>query len=174
MDNQRLLIWAFFLLMGWMTWQTWQQDFAPRPAAPAAGTSDEVISAPDEAAAGDDLPAIAEPAGNDDVAPAVEPSGMSAAAAAPTIRVRTDVFEVVISTTGGTLQGATLTKYPVEKDRPDELVELLGTSGQNFALIESGVRVTGALFHTQGGLRVEGDGLRRGHGRRDGVHDRGR
>ncbi len=51
----------------------------------------------------------------------------------------TDVFDITISTVGGTLQGATLKKYPIEKDHP-ELVRLLDTAGKSFALIESGVR----------------------------------
>jgi len=36
MDNQRLLIWAFFAMMAWITYQTWVQDYAPRPAQPVA------------------------------------------------------------------------------------------------------------------------------------------
>ncbi len=138
MDNQRLLIWAFFLLMGWMTWQTWQQDFGPKPAAPPAAAGEATIEAPE--AGGGDLPAIADPAEVDGVAPGVDEAAPAAMPVAPPIRVRTNVFEVVISSVGGTLQGATLTKYPVEKDRPEDLVQLLDTGGTTFALIESGVR----------------------------------
>ena len=32
MDNQRLLIWAFFALMAWMTYQAWMEDYGPQPA----------------------------------------------------------------------------------------------------------------------------------------------
>ena len=35
MDNQRLLVWAFFGLMAWITYQTWMQDYGPKPAPPA-------------------------------------------------------------------------------------------------------------------------------------------
>ncbi len=143
MDNQRLLIWAFFLLMGWMTWQTWQQDFGPKPPPPAADTPAEISAAPEVEPDDQDLPAIGDPDGGEGTAPAEATSDAAVASTAPAVQVRTDVFEVVISAAGGTLQGATLTRYPVAKDRPDDLVRLLDTSGPAFALIESGVRATG-------------------------------
>ena len=144
MDNQRLLIWAFFLLMGWMTWQQWQADYAPRPVNPVAAPGTEVIDAP--AVTDNEVPALAEPDSAADL-PAVPATETGAApepatndAAAATITVSTDVFKIEISTAGGTLQGATLKNYPVAKDRPDDLVRLLDTTGRTFGAIESGVR----------------------------------
>ena len=32
MDNQRLLVWALFLMLAWITWQQWNEDYAPKPA----------------------------------------------------------------------------------------------------------------------------------------------
>ena len=138
MDNQRLLIWGFFLLMGWMTWQTWQRDYgAQAPAAPTPVQSEEALATPDLPPPDKDLPAIAA----EDGAPAV-PESSEARAAVPgaaLITVSTDVFDITISSIGGTLQGATLKKYPIAKDHP-ELVRLLDTGGKTFSLIESGVR----------------------------------
>ncbi|MDJ0792941.1 MAG: membrane protein insertase YidC [Woeseiaceae bacterium] len=142
MDNQRLLIWAFFLLMGWMTYQTWMQDYGPQP--PAATEQAELTV--DEAAAPaieDDLPEIgAQPADAADpvVDDVLEPAAVTAA---PAITIRTDVFEVEIATAGGTLRKAELLNYPVAKDRPDELVNLLSLVPPEFGLIESGVRAAG-------------------------------
>ena len=142
MDNQRLLIWAFFLLMGWMTWQQWQADYAPRPVNPVAVQGDEVIDAP--AVPDDEVPALADNADDLPAVPATDtetaPAPAANASAAATITVSTDVFDIEISTVGGTLQGATLKNYPVAKDRPDDLVRLLDTSGKTFGMIESGVR----------------------------------
>ncbi len=142
MDNQRLLIWAFFLLMCWMTWTTWQADYGPQPVQPAAATTDEIIDAPADQAAENDLPVIGE-ADAGDIAAAEHAQVAEAAESAPVITVSTDVFDIEISTTGGTLRGATLKKYPVAKDRPDDLVRLLDTGGATFGLIESGVRAAG-------------------------------
>ena len=138
MDNQRLLTWGFFLLMGWLTWQTWQRDYGPQPAVPAQSQTE--IAAPDTPGVAEDLPAIE----TGDAAPAVPdapdaPEARDAASAAPVVAVSTDVFDITISTVGGTLQGAILKNYPIEKDHP-ELVRVLDTEGRDFALIESGVR----------------------------------
>ena len=140
MDNQRLLIWAFFLLMGWMTWQTWQQDYGPQPVQPAPqqAQTDPQVAMPDEAVV-DTIPELEAPGGA--TTGIIEAADAEAApATAQTITVRTDVLEVRINTVGGTLQGATLLRYPVAKDRPDVLVRLLDTGRDDLALIESGVR----------------------------------
>jgi YidC/Oxa1 family membrane protein insertase len=142
MDNQRLLIWAFFAMMLWLTWQTWQQDFGPQPEAPPAGQATQAESPPDvPVVEDDDMPELsADPVS--EAAPPQAPVETSLPAAA-VVRVSTDVFDVEISMAGGTLQRAALSKYPVEKDRPDEPVLLLDTSGTTLGLIESGLRARG-------------------------------
>ncbi len=140
MDNQRLLIWAFFGLMAWITYQTWVQDYGPKPAARPA---EQPALAVDEVAppqADDDLPQISAPATDAPVAPEADTVEVGGTATAPLIRVTTDVLDLEISTQGGTLQKATLLGYPVAKDRPDELVVLLSVFPEDLGLIESGVR----------------------------------
>ena len=140
MDNQRLLIWAFFILLGWMTWQTWQQDYGPQPVQPIPEQGEQPIAAP--ATPSDSMPELDAEAA---AAPAVPQTaeGVDAPAVARSITVRTDVLDVEISAVGGTLQRAKLLRYPVAKDRPDQLVQLLDTSGAGLGLIESGVRASG-------------------------------
>jgi YidC/Oxa1 family membrane protein insertase len=144
MDNQRLLIWAFFALMAWITYQTWTQDYAAQPVRPVAEQGEEAISAPEAPDGADSLPAIAAEAATEalpDTPDIGEPA--KPPPTAPVIRVSTDILDVEISTAGGTLQRASLKKYPVAKDRPEDLVQLLDTEGPRFALIESGVRAAG-------------------------------
>jgi YidC/Oxa1 family membrane protein insertase len=143
MDNQRLLIWAFFGLMVWITYQTWVQDYGPKPAPMAEAPAEEIVEPGAVPGIVDDLPELSErteatalPAAPGDVA---EPAEEVATAS---IRVTTDVLDLEISTQGGTLQKAVLLKYPVAKDRPDTLVELLSTRPDELGLIESGVRAT--------------------------------
>ena len=140
MDNQRLLIWAFFILLGWMTWQTWQQDYGPQPVQPIPEQGEQPIATP--ATPSDSMPELDAEAA---AAPAVPQTaeGVDAPAVARSITVRTDVLDVEISAVGGTLQRAKLLRYPVAKDRPDQLVQLLDTSGAGLGLIESGVRASG-------------------------------
>jgi len=146
MDNQRLLIWAFFGMMAWLTYQAWTIDYGPKPAEVPAAT---------EAPAGEtmevDLPELGEVPTDPgetvdapDVMPSVDaPAETSATQSLPSIHVETDVFDLDISTQGGTLQRASLLKYPVAKDRPDELVELLHTEPNKLGLIQTGLRSGG-------------------------------
>ncbi len=147
MDNQRLLIWATFALLAWMTYSAWMEDYGPQPepaqqASEQADTPTPIGSEPGLIEPGlpeldvvtDEVPAAPgqqEPAAAPDDSPVDE---------APVIHVKTDVLEVDISTIGGTLQKATLLGYPVAKDRPDDLVELLDTDRQNLGLLRTGLR----------------------------------
>lgn len=144
MDNQRLLIWAFFGLMAWITYQTWIRDNAPPP--PAAITSEQVQQ-PEVLDGRGDLPELTVPTAVELDAPAPTepalPQQAQAPASAATIRVITDVLDIEISMHGGTLQAATLLAYPVAKDQPDTLVQLLSTDDANFGLIQTGLRFVG-------------------------------
>jgi len=144
MDNQRLLIWALFAFLAWITYQTWVADFSPKPEPQATEQTADALSAPEAVAGDEDLPAITDSAdsGSPDALPTAPgiASEPVAKTGVPTITVSTDVLDVVISTSGGTIQGATLKGYPVAKDQPDTLVQLLATEGKEFGLIESGVR----------------------------------
>jgi len=145
MDNQRLFIWAIFVFLGWITYQTWVEQYGPKPVEPVVEQRDELGVVPDVTAGDEELPALSDaPAdtGTIDALPATPETAPATLEqpSAPTIRVTTDVFEIEISTAGGTLQKATLSGYPVAKDRPNELVTLLDTQGRTFGLIESGVR----------------------------------
>ena len=149
MDNQRLFLWAIFAMLAWMTYQAWQQDYGQQ-AAPAAAQVEETVAAPDT-----DLPELSDAApvaavpdgatgGELAAAPGDVPSlapeaPTEPAARAAGIHVTTDVFDLVISTAGGTLESAALKKYPVAKDRPDELVNLLSDDPNNLAVIQSGL-----------------------------------
>ncbi len=142
MDNQRLLVWATFGILLWFTYQTWVQDYGPKPVAvephgettqapaPAASPDVEELSLPELRSiavdeSGDALP---------DDAPA------AAAAQDGLITVRTDVLELQISPRGGTLVRATVLDYPIHKDEPGKLVQLLSPERSNLGLIRTGLR----------------------------------
>jgi YidC/Oxa1 family membrane protein insertase len=141
MDNQRLLIWAIFGLMAWMTYQAWILDYAPTPVVAPA-----VSEAPiDDPATADILPELFDETVNapSGLITSDEPGDAQLSTSAATVRVTTDVFEIVISTQGGTLQRAVLRNYPIAKDRPDQLVELLSTDPNQIGLLQSGLRSSG-------------------------------
>ena len=144
MDNSRLFIWAFFGMMLWLTWQAWQEDRRP-PADVTTPAAEEVVPGfPEEGEPGlpevpaadiDDVPSL--PAAD---APTTPATSTIAAPSAEIINVRTDVFDLDISTRGGTLQRAALPLYPVHKDQPDVPVVLLSTAGDELGLIRTALR----------------------------------
>ena len=144
MDNQRLLVWALFLMLAWVTWQQWIDDYSPRPATEPAALDEPVAEPTDLPELGmteADAPGVVDAP---DVMPSVDGQAAApAATAAPAIRVTTDVLEVEISLEGGTLQGATLLNYPVAKSRPDDLVTLLDTDPNRLGLLQTGLRTAG-------------------------------
>ncbi len=141
MDNQRLLVWAAFGILLWLTYQTWMQDYGPSPApaeqttgieTPAPSPTEEQLALPELGSSGEqpDEPATA--------LPGSEPG--ETGSQGTIVTVRTDVLALQLSTRGGTLVRATLLDYPVEKDRPEELVELLSPEPANLGLIRTGLR----------------------------------
>ncbi len=143
MDNQRLLSWGFFILMAWITYQTWVRDYGPQPAPRGADTEVQADRPALPAGGTDDLPDIDEADEPETAGPALESDAAPVERGAETVRVITDVLDLEISTRGGTLTQATLLRYPVAKDQPNTLVELLSLEPRNLGLIESGVRAAG-------------------------------
>jgi len=145
MDNQRLLIWATFGLLLWMTYQAWVQDYGPPTAGSPPATTDEQLAPlgdtpglPALPAESADTPQLAADAPALDLPTQSEPEQL-----APVIHVQTDVLDIEISTIGGTLQRATMRQYPVAKDQPDVLVELLSPSQAELGTIQTGLNSAG-------------------------------
>ena len=164
MDNQRLLVWATFGMLAWLTYQAWQEDYGPQPApapAPAAqeGAAETAVpsqgieSLPSLPAATEDAPQDVQQMPRLDAEPSAAPDDSGI------VRVTTDVLEIELNTTGATLQRATILNYPVNKDDPDTLVELLSPTGPSRGAIEIGLIGEGdgpepnhfALFTTPAG-----------------------
>ncbi len=139
MNNQRLLAWSFFGLVVWFTYQAWVDDF----------TSDVIItsSQPSFEEPFADMPStnLPEFTVKEDIKPeALIPNivTQSSEENGNIISVITDVFELKINTFGGTIEHAKLLNYPVTKDQPNNLVEMLSKAKQNFGLIQTGLRAT--------------------------------
>lgn len=110
---------SLFAMM-WFTYRAWQIDY---PAVPVtvpieqgAGTAPELV--PVQAPA-DTLPALTEPAVS------VEVPVLTVSEPGRVIRVRTDVFDLMIDLQGGDIVRTDLPLFPVDKDRPDEPTRLL-------------------------------------------------
>jgi YidC/Oxa1 family membrane protein insertase len=140
MDNQRLLIWATFGMLAWLTYQAWLHDYEP-VSEPASQQTDVDPTAPSQGL--ESLPSLpemgAEAPQAADQMPSLDSAPAAGAATGGIVRVTTDVLELEISTTGATLARAIIRKYPVNKDDPNTLVELLSPAGPHRGAIELGL-----------------------------------
>lgn len=142
MDNQRLLVWAFFGFMLFLTWQAWIEDYSVRPEPPAA-TGELPGATGNDTAVPDAVPALQQ---NDATTPSLErredaddPQPEATESRGRRITVVTDVLTLEINTVGGTLERAVLPHYPVAKDQPDVPVVLLSPDRGDLGLVVSGV-----------------------------------
>jgi len=109
---------------------------ASQPATPAPGVAPAIPSGsaiPDAA----DIPsATAIPGLVDPVA--ATPTATGAPVAAP-LTITTDVLRLQVDPRGGSLVGAELLAYPVNKDQPDVKVTLLDTNPRHYSVAQSGL-----------------------------------
>jgi YidC/Oxa1 family membrane protein insertase len=152
MDNQRLLIWATFGILAWMTYQAWRADHAMPPASESRAATEQAAAA---AGATESLPSLPDAAADSPQATTQTPRLDVELEPVPqvnggVVRVTTDVLQVEISTRGATLQRVALRDYPVNKDEPDTVVELLSATGSDRGQIQTG-------------LIAEGDGAEANH-----------
>ncbi len=145
MDNQRLFTWGLFGLIFFMTWQAWQLDYNTPVAA-----VEPVVETVAPQAATDTLPTISNNGDLPNIDPAptaaagqTEAATTQTATSAPqqTVRVVTDVLDITIDLRGGDIASATTLRYPVHKDSPDELVQLLSSEPQDFGRFQTGLVV---------------------------------
>jgi YidC/Oxa1 family membrane protein insertase len=158
-NNPRLYLWLALLVVLYLNYQTWQRDFPPQPAAatavqsqnepskqqsslansipqaqqPQAGaatqtTQTTTTSASPPAAAAAGIPAVAPAAAKD----------------APLVHVHTDVYDIDISTLGGTLQQVQLLKYAQIKGQAARVQLENDASPQTVYLLQSGLTGPGS------------------------------
>lgn len=148
MDNLRTFFIFGLLIVSLLLWEAWQNDYV-RPQQSEAQQSESTTSEPDASqtgqSTGDELPEMpsGEATADADELPEIETVD-SAQTGADRIRVKTDVIDAEITTTGGDIRKLALLKYAEESDTPDEPVQFLNDTGDLF-------------FVTQSGLRAEGD-----------------
>jgi YidC/Oxa1 family membrane protein insertase len=109
MDNIRFILVVTFAMLVFMLWQAWQLDFGPKPEVAAIVNTEGTKAT-------EDLPTTAEASSQTESAvqsPVSVP--VSAASAAKTVKIKTDVIALEIDMQGGTVTNLDLLNYPVEK-----------------------------------------------------------
>jgi len=145
MTNQRTILWALFAAMIFLTWSKWQVEHAPavdpgQATAPANEVQSQVpaFADTDGTARINELPVMSDASTAQPTAtiPAVK---SELATVEQFISIQSDVLDLRISKTGGTLVGAALRKYPKHKDEPDLYVELLSGDKEAPYILVSGL-----------------------------------
>ena len=147
MDNLRPVLLISLAFLGYLIWLEWQKDYAPVIAPQAASVvqgevAQQAISTGNQSTGEvadlpqiSDVPAIAAQADSQ----SVKPSEAVAQAVSPVVRVTTDVLEVEIDLTGGTVVSTRLLNYPIDLKNPAEKVQLLRRDGLNPFIAQSGL-----------------------------------
>jgi YidC/Oxa1 family membrane protein insertase len=156
MGNLRPVLIIGLVFLGYMLWVEWQKDYGPQPSprtgletpsgeaftTPSPGSSGaadlpipgepSVIASglPEQVEAAQDIPLIDTPAET----PTVEMKGENAF-----ITVTTDVLEIEIDLTGGTVVSARLLDYPMVLSDPDTKVNLFSGQGDHMFIAQSGL-----------------------------------
>jgi len=144
MDNPRLFLWIGLALLAWMNIIQWDRDYGAQSAASTAtsATSPAVAPAAPGAASSSlpELPSAPGPAAAVPAAATQVPATSAVAAAAPSVRVVTDVIDMDISLQGGDLLRADLLQYPRDKKPGSPAVRLLSTDDATYGVVRSGLR----------------------------------
>lgn len=157
-EQLRPMLFLALAFVLFLMWQQWQEDYGPKPVAPAAETAAPASQqAPAQAT---DTPADA-PAAPAQGAPATAaetaevPSASPVANAAPDtpttsapveepnslIQVTTDVIRASIDTRGGTLRGMELLKYPLSTEDKEQSFKLLNDQLPDLFMAQTGLVV---------------------------------
>jgi len=146
MDNQRLILFVALSLVVLLLWQSWQEDYGPQPGTATAPTETEIPGIPatqTNGGVGDDVPAAVGDPAQAQVLPetALLKTGSN-------ITIETDLFRVVLDTTGGDMRQAYLLAYP-ETNEPGSLpFRLLNDSLPNLFIVQSGLRTSSGVEPT--------------------------
>ena len=145
MDNQRLLVWATFGLLLYLNYQAWVQDYRVPPESQGIAGVEETPKEVDELSP-PELPSERQGSHETNISsPTLDEFGTAREVrGAETIYVTTDVLDLEINSKGGTLERARLLGYPVTKDQPNVLVELLSSAPSELGLIQTGLNSAGS------------------------------
>ncbi len=130
METQRLIALVVFSFSALLLWDAWQKHNAPKQVAPSASTAPAVPGAPS-------VPPPQPSPGAPTSAPAV-PQAQAPVAGGEPIVVKTDLFDVELSTLGGDVRRVTMKQVHSALDRTQPLT-LLEANPKHFFVTQTGL-----------------------------------
>mgnify|MGYP005748804929 CR=1 FL=1 len=164
MNQTRTFLLIAWLAVAFLLFMEWGKGPAPATVAeaPVAELPEPSAALPDagavpDAAAVPDASAVPDAAALPPVAGAA-PATAAGPASPGLLRVRTDVLDLRVDLRGGSLVGAELSQYPVDKDEPARKVRLFDADAARFSVAQSGLVAQAgsapsheAVFRPEGG-----------------------
>ena len=140
MDKLRIFLWGAAGVLLWLNLVTWQHDYpqVESVAAPAISSSSAAPAVPVLPTTSASSSSVSSP---DAVTTAVVAPEVSAGTK---IHVVTDVLDLDINTRGGDIERASLLKYSVSLDQPDNKVQLLSDAPATLFVARSGLATKSA------------------------------
>ena len=144
MANLRPMLFMGLLVLSYLMWVEWQKDYGPKPqpqtvtetANNAVDTAALPVPQDNSVPSAGDLP---EPGASAD-SPTREPVSQAVMTGeSALLTVTTDVLDVRIDLTGGTVVSARLLDYPVELEVSEIKVDMLNRSGPEMFIAQSGL-----------------------------------
>ena len=133
MEHIRVLLIVALSFVGFQLWEAWQKDYGPTLAGPVAVLPESTIPS-----ASTRPPAIA--GDNETTASTSNATSVShQAATTKIVSAKSDLFELQLSTAGGTLESVSLLGYPTSTTLGAPPIELLGTNAARIFIQESGL-----------------------------------
>ena len=154
METTRFILVIALCLVSMMLWQEWEKDYGakPTPVVETTVVNDNEVSLPVGSLPEEKIEVAAEPQQEEVVTPVIT---QQAALQQKTILVETDVLSLEISSKGGAVEKASLKKYPVSANQPEEPFVLLDNSEELVYVIQGGLLAIMALQHTRQFLKPQ-------------------
>ena len=141
MDNQRLLLYMALGFVSLILYQNWLQDYHMPQEVP--GQTSGVVSGvvpeggTSDVPTGADLPEVVTTGGGTNTA--AQSVVVDETINAPSVSVKTDVFDVEISTNGATITSVLLNNYPVSIKQPSTPFTLMSNKPERYLVAQSGL-----------------------------------
>ena len=156
MGDLRPVLIIGLVFLGYMLWIEWQKDYGPQPSPLAREATSFNETLPIPSPPGSDVADLPLPEEAHEVTPQNQGQGVEGERDVPSIgtstemgieltvknpfvTVTTDVLEIEIDLTGGTVVSARLLEYPVVLTEPDTKVNLFARRGDHIFIAQSGL-----------------------------------
>ncbi len=136
MDNLRFILVVSLSLVMLMLWQEWEKDYGVSSEAPAELNGAQKVKTESLDAS---VPAVPSTSVIQQQPPSVSDNNVAVLAGKEPIRVKTELYQISIGQTGGSIDKVELLKYPVTLETPDEPMILLNNTTPLFYIAQGGL-----------------------------------